>query len=62
MDAPLPRQPWQGAQVVAKAALVMKNKILPWPAMALPSNIGHPQKHIFCGNSRGSMGVQTIEW
>ena len=28
MNAPLPRQPWQGAQVVAKAALAVKNKIL----------------------------------
>ena len=36
MDAPLPRQPWQGVQVVAKAALAVKNKILPWSAMALP--------------------------
>ena len=36
MDATLPRQPWQGAQVVAKATLAVKNKILPWPAMALP--------------------------
>ena len=36
MDAPLPRQPWQGAQVVAKAALAVKNEILPWPAIALP--------------------------
>ena len=36
MDALLPRQRWQGVQVVAKAALAVKNKILPWPAMALP--------------------------
>ena len=36
MDAPLPRQPWQGVPVVARAALAVKNKILPWLAMALP--------------------------
>ena len=36
MDAPLPRQPWQVAQVVAKAAFAVKNKILPWSVMALP--------------------------
>ena len=36
MDATLPRRPWQEVQVVAKATLAVKNKIFPWPAMALP--------------------------
>ena len=36
MDATLPKQSWQGAQVVVKATLAVKNKILPWPPMALP--------------------------
>ena len=36
MDATLPRKSWQGVQVVARATLAVKNKILPWPPMTLP--------------------------
>ena len=36
MDATLPRQHRQGVQVVAKTTLAVKNKNLPWLAMALP--------------------------